>query len=313
MTTNGFRQLHPVLSGFLILAGIFILFFGGIRLIIGSFSQPEKSEFFGLREGVGIISLQGMIVSPEETLRDLVAFRENSKVKAIVLRVDSPGGTVGASQEIFEEVKRTNREKPVVASLGSVAASGGYYAALGAEKIISNPGTITGSVGVIIKFVNLEDLFAKIGYRSQVIKSGKLKDIGSPSRPLTEEERALLQSLIDNVHEQFIHAVAESRLLPLEKVRAMADGRIFSGEQAKEAGLLDDHGNFNDAVLLAAELGGLATDSKMPHLIYPKRDKFPFLEFLNSEGTDSLFNRIGLSFPGLFYQWAMPGNGSSAQ
>lgn len=306
MTSKGFRQLHPVLSGFLILAGIFILFFGGIRLIIGSFSQPEKSEFFGQREGVGIISLQGMIVSPEETLNDLVRFRENNKVKAIVLRVDSPGGTVGASQEIFEEVKRTNKEKPIVASFGSVAASGGFYAALGAEKIIANPGTITGSVGVIIKFANLEDLFAKIGYRSEVIKSGKLKDLGSPSRALTVEERDVLQALIDNVHDQFIHAVAESRLLPLEKVRAMADGRIFSGEQAKEAGLIDAHGNFNDAILLAAELGNIETGSKMPRLIYPKRDKFQFLELLNSDGTDSLFNQIGLTFPGLFYEWALP-------
>ncbi len=308
MTTKGFRQLHPVLTGFLILAGIFVLFLGGIRLIIGSLSQPEKSDFFGQREGIGIISLQGMIVSPEETLRDLADFRENNKVKGIVLRIDSPGGTVGASQEIFEEVKRTNKEKPVVASLGSVAASGGYYAALGTEQIIANPGTITGSIGVIIKFANLEDLFAKIGYRSEVIKSGKLKDIGSPSRPITEEERTLIQTLIDNVHEQFIRAVAENRLLPLEKVRAMADGRIFSGEQAKEAGLIDDYGNFYDAVFLAAELGGLETGSKMPRLIYPNKNKFPFMEFLNSEAGNSLFNRIGSTFPGLFYQWSLPRN-----
>ena len=302
---KGLRHNHPILFGLFILAGIFLLFCGGISLLISSASRHDRGEIFGQKEGLGIINLQGLIVSPEETLRDLLEFRTNDNVKAIVLRIESPGGAVGASQEIFQEVKRINKLKPVVASMGSVAASGGYYAALGAERIMANPGTITGSIGVIIKFANLQELFEKIGYRSEVIKSGRLKDIGSPNRPLSEEERGLIQGLIDNVHEQFVRAVAESRLLPIEQVRGLADGRIFSGEQAKEAGLIDGLGNFTDAALLAGELGGLDT-TEMPHLIYPKRDEFPFISrFLRGAEGQAILNRYLFQVPGLAYEWTL--------
>ena len=189
--------------------------------------------------------------------------------------------------------------------MGSVAASGGFYAALGAERIMANPGTMTGSIGVIFIFANLQELFEKIGYRSEVIKSGRLKDIGSPNRPLSEEERGLIQGLIDNVHEQFVRAVAESRLLPIEQVRGLADGRIFSGEQAKEAGLIDGLGNFTDAALLAGELGGLDT-TEMPHLIYPKRDEFPFISrFLRGAEGQAILNRYLFQVPGLAYEWTL--------
>jgi len=306
MTQKGFRHLHPILFGLLILTGIFLLICGGISLLVNSASRHDRREIFGQKDGVGVIDLQGVIVSPEETLQDLLEFRRNDKVKAIVLRIDSPGGAVGASQEIFQEVLRTNRSKPVVASMGSVAASGGYYAALGAERILANPGTITGSIGVIVKFANLEELFGKIGYRSEVIKSGKLKDLGSPSRPLSEEERALLQGLIDNVHAQFIQSVAENRHLPAEQVRALADGRVFSGEQAEQAGLIDALGNFTDAAILAAELGGLKPEAEMPWLIYPEKEEFPFIpEFLRGSGSDALLGRVFQQIPGLCYEWAL--------
>jgi len=307
MTHQRFRRRHPVFSGLLILAGIFLLFWGGIRVLVTSATRPEQSGIFSLRKGIGVIELTGVLVSSEEILHNLTEFRQDDDVKAIVLRIDSPGGAVGASQEVYTEVQRTNKVKPVVASLGSVAASGGYYAALGAERIIANPGTITGSIGVIIKFMNFSALFDKIGFRSEVVKSGKLKDMGAPDRPVTEEERALLQGLIDNVHSQFVEAVVVSRHLAEETVRAMADGRIFSGEQAREQGLIDDFGNFTDAVMLAASLGGLDTDHKMPRLIYPAQKDFPFLELLRSEGSDSLWNHFISRFPGLFYEWSLSG------
>ncbi len=305
MTQLGLRRRHPVLFGLLILAGIFLLFWGGVRVLVSSASRPEKRGIFSLQKGIGVIELTGVLVSSEEILQNLTEFRQDDTVQAIVLRIDSPGGAVGASQEVYTEVQRTNKIKPVVASLGSVAASGGYYAALGAERIIASPGTITGSIGVIIKFMNLSALFDKIGFHSEVVKSGKLKDMGSPERPITEEERALLQGLIDNVHSQFVDAVVASRHLTADIVRPMADGRIFSGEQAKEKGLIDDFGNFTDAVMLAAELGGLDTGNTMPRLIYPAKKDFPFLELLRGEGSDAIWNHFISRFPGLFYEWSL--------
>lgn len=298
-----FRQDHPVLMGFIILGVVFLFIWGGITFFISAVARSNnKAELFG-KEGVGVIELKGVIVSPEGTIDDLTAFRANANIKAIVLRVDSPGGAVGASQELYEEIRRTNKVKPVVASLGSVAASGGYYAALGAEKIIASSGTLTGSMGVILKFANLEELFGKIGYKSEVVKSGSLKDIGSPDRPMTQEERDLLQELINTVHNQFVRAVTESRNLPEGDVRKVADGRIFSGEQAKELGLIDQLGNFTDAVLLAAKLGGLKKE--MPHLVYPEEKGFSLFKALTGENTQTVLGRSISFSPVLSYEWAV--------
>ncbi len=300
-----FRHEHPVLLGFLILGVIFLVFWGGITFFIATMTQRQRPELFGGKEAIGVIELYGLITASEDILKDLASMRENEHVKAVVLRIDSPGGAVGASQEIFEEIKRTNRIKPVVASLGSVAASGGFYAAIGAERIIASPGTVTGSIGVIFKFANLEELFAKIGYKSEVVKSGRLKDIGAPDRPLSPMERNMLQGVIDDVHNQFIKAVATQRDLPEEKVRGLADGRIFSGQQAKLAGLIDDFGNFTDATLLAASLAGVKTEeNKVPRLIYPKKKEFSLFDFLAGEQSDALTNRLLNRFPGISYEWS---------
>jgi protease-4 len=255
---SSFRQKHPILLGLFILTGIFFLFLGGISLLFLSLiPQAHKSDIFSKKEGIGVIELKGLMVSSEQVLKNLTAFRNNPNVKSIILRIDSPGGAVGVAQEIFEDVKRTNAVKPVVASMGTLGASGGYYAALGAEQIMANPGTMTGSIGVIVKFPNLEGLFKKIGYKSEVIKSGVMKDIGASNRPLSDDERALVQGLIDNVFNQFVQAVAESRAMDEDAVKKLADGRIFSGQQAFDAGLIDTLGNFTDAITMAAELGGL--------------------------------------------------------
>jgi len=300
MTKRLFRQEHPVLLGFFILGCIFLLFWAGMTFFIYTISKP-RAEFFPGRAGVGVVELRGPIISSEDTLATLRDFRTDDNVKAIVLRIDSPGGAVGASQEIFSEVKKTAAIKPVIASMGSLAASGGFYAAIGASKILANPGTLTGSIGVIIKFANLKELFDKIGYQSEVVKSGAMKDIGSPDRALTEEERQLLQSLIDSVHQQFVSAVAEQRHLPVETVRGFADGRIMTGAQAKENGLIDQFGNFSDAISLAANLGGL--EEKAPHLIYPEEGPFSFSRFFTGEAASWLQNFLPTRLPFLAYEW----------
>jgi protease-4 len=287
-----FRQKHPLLTGFFIL-GVLLMFFGfGITFFVVNMGrQVGKTHFLGTgNDTVGIVELKGLISDAEPVLDQLLQFRLSKSVKAVVVRIDSPGGAVGASQEIFSELVRLNKVKPVVASMGSVAASGGFYAAIGAGKIVASPGTLTGSMGVIFKFPNLEEIFQKIGYRDEVIKSGKLKDIGSPSRPLTDEERELLQGLLDEVHDQFISDIAQSRNLPEEDVRKVADGRIFSGETAKNLGLIDQLGNFNDAVSLAANLAGM--DTETPTLVYPEGDGLSFLKMLAEQNASSLFRAI---------------------
>jgi protease-4 len=299
---SSFRQKHPIILGLFILTGIFFLFLGGISLLISSLiSNSRQTDIFAKKEGVGIIELKGLIVSSEQILKNLSELRNNSNVKSIVLRIESPGGAVGASQEIYTEVKRTNDLKPVVASMGSMGTSGGYYAALGANSIVANPGTMTGSIGVIIKFPNLEGLYEKIGYRSEVIKSGALKGIGASDRPLSEEERSLMQDLIDNVYNQFVRDVAAARSIPKETVIELADGRIYSGEQAFEIGLIDNLGNFADAIALAADLGGL--DTKEPQLIYPRSDKkFSLLNLLTSAEQSFVDNFVPL-YPILSFEW----------
>jgi len=288
--------------GLFILTGIFFFFLGGISLLISSLiSHSIKTDIFSSKEGVGIIELKGLMVSSEQILKDLRKFRNNPDVKSIVLRIESPGGAVGAAQEIYREVKRTSGQKPVVASMGSMGASGGYYAALGADNIIANPGTMTGSIGVIVKFPNLEGLFEKIGYKSEVIKSGPLKDVGASDRPLSEEERILMQDLIDNVYNQFVRDIAAARDMPEETISELADGRIFTGEQALAVGLIDNLGNFTDAIVLAAELGGL--DTKDPHLIYPKVErKFSLLNLLTNAEQSLVDNFVPL-YPILSFEW----------
>jgi len=299
---SSFRQKHPILLGLFILTGIFFLFLGGISLLISSLiSHGSRTDIFSSKEGVGIIELKGLIISPEQTLKHLTEFRNNPNVKSIVLRIESPGGAVGASQEIYQEVKRTSVLKPVIASMGSMGASGGYYAALGADTIIANPGTMTGSIGVIVKFPNLEGLFEKIGYKSEVIKSGPFKDVGASNRPMSERERKLMQNLIDNVYGQFVKDIAAARNIPEDTVKELADGRVYSGEQALEVNLIDSLGNFTDAITKAAEMGGL--DVKNPQLIYPEVDRKFSLFNLLTNAEQSLVDNFVPLYPILSFEW----------
>ncbi len=274
---------HPILLGtivFLILLGIFI---GSILAL--SYLATREGSIFG-KEKIAIIEIKGVILDAQPVIEKLIKFRKDEKIKAIVLRIDSPGGAVGPAQEIYGEVKKVQREKKVLASVGSTAASGGYYIACAAEKIVANPGSITGSIGVIAETLNFEELLRKIGLKPTVIKSGKHKDIGSPMRPMTEEERKLLQEVLDNVHEQFIRAVAEGRQMPIEKVRPLADGRIFTGDQAKTLGLIDELGNLEDTISLAAKLVGIKGE---PEIIYPEKKKFSLWELLLQKTLQNIF------------------------
>jgi len=253
-----------------------MLGFGGPGWAAG-LSFFDFGDLLGLKEKVGVVEISGLLSKSTPIIEDLKRFREDSRIKAIVLRINSPGGVVAPAQEIMREVERTKKEKKVVASLGSMAASGGYYAACAADLIMASPGTATGSIGVILKLANFEELTKKLGMDFYSLKAGAMKDLGSPFRPLTPQEREVLQKLLNDIHEQFMRDVARNRRLPLDKVRALADGRIFTGEEAVTLGLVDALGNFNDAVERAGRLGGIKGKIE---LVYPERKGFSWLSLL---------------------------------
>lgn len=230
---------------------------------------------------VALIRVEGVILDAQQTVEDLKKFAETPSVKAIVLRIDSPGGGVVPSQEIHDAVKRVRNKhsKVVVASMGTVAASGGYYIAVATDRILANPGTLTGSIGVIMELANLEGLLKKIGVESVVVKAGRNKDLGSPFRQMRDEERKLLQAVMDDVHDQFINAVAEGRALKPSDVVPFADGRIFTGRQAKDIKLVDELGDLDDAIRVAADLGGIEGE---PKVVEPRK-RFSIRELLESQ------------------------------
>lgn len=238
------------------------------------------------KSGIGLVEVKGMILDSKETIRQLRHFLKQDGVKAVVLRVDSPGGIVAPSQEIFEEVRKFAAKKKIIVSMGSLAASGGYYISAPATMIYANPGTITASIGVILKLSNIEALMDKIGIKSHTLKTGKYKDSGSPLRKFSPEDRAMLQSVIDNTHEQFIRAVAEGRKLPIDQVRKIADGRILSGEQAKGAGLVDRLGTLQDAIEEAGKQAGIKGE---PEVILPPKKKVNYLDLL-ADGVEEKFD-----------------------
>ncbi|MSS73299.1 MAG: signal peptide peptidase SppA [Candidatus Latescibacteria bacterium] len=207
---------------------------------------------------VGLVEIEGPIRSSASVIRQLKHYGRDRSIPALVIRVNSPGGEVGATQEIYEEILKLRKEgKRVVASLGGVAASGGYYVAVAADTIVSNPGTLTGSIGVVLELYNFEGLLQKLGLNLYVVKSGKYKDIGSPLRPMLPEEREMLQGVTDDTFDQFVGAVVSGRRLSREAVLKVADGRIFTGRQAQGFGLVDLLGNYEDAVAVAGEMSGL--------------------------------------------------------
>ena len=259
------KKSRPILIVLLILLGMAIVL-GSTLLLALHFFSPSTTALFN--EKIGVVSITGTISSSKTISSQLVTFSEDESIKAIILRINSPGGGVGATQEIYREVQKIISRKPVVVSMGSVAASGGYYVAAPATKIVANPGTITGSIGVFIQFVRLEELLNNIGVDLEIVKSGEFKDMGSPDRKLTERDREILNALIEDLQGQFVSAVATGRNLSVEKVKEIADGRIFSGARAKDLGLVDFMGNFQDTIEITKDILGIKGDVA---LVYPKK------------------------------------------
>jgi protease-4 len=260
--------------------GILVLFLGTIWVLMATVSED------GLPTGgpkVAVVEIEGIIVDGTAAVRELREHADNPAIKAVVLRVNSPGGVVAPTQEIFSAIQRARKAgKPVVATLGAVAASGGYYVAAAADRIYANPGTLTGSIGVVMQMANIEGLLKKVGVEYVVVKAGAYKDVGNFARTMSPEERKMLQALLDDVYSQFVDAVAEGRGLERKEVLAFAEGRIYSGQQALALKMVDEMGGFEDAVEAA---GKLANIPGRPKLVYPRK-KFSL--------KDLLENRLGL-------------------
>jgi protease-4 len=257
-----------------VVMGALVLLLVAISLALTVF---EKN--IPLRDRIALVRIEGPILDSQSAVDEIKDYGKDSSIKAVLLRIDSPGGAVAPSQEIYSEVKKVAARKPVVVSMGSVAASGGYYIACPATRIVANPGTLTGSIGVIMEIPNIEGLLNKIGVKTEVIKSGKNKDIGSAFRAMKPEERRLLQAVMDNVHEQFIKAVAEGRKMKIADVRAIADGRIFTGEQAVREGLVNELGTLEDATKITAKLAGIKGEPE----VVSKKDKFSIVDILRNK------------------------------
>jgi protease-4 len=283
------RRLTVVVATVLVFVGVAALF-----LMFGaSMRDGDGAPLFGPR--VAVVELEGLIAETDDLVRELRHHRENPAVRAVVIRINSPGGVVGPTQEVYQALLRVRSAgKPVVASLGSVAASGGYYAAVAADRIYANPGTLTGSIGVIMQAPNVDALLKKVGVELVVVKAGQYKDIGNPARPMTPEERRVVQGLLEDVHGQFIEAVATGRKLDRATVLQFADGRVFSGTQALGLKMIDALGGLEDAIDAAAKLANLPT----PPPVERSRRKFSIVDLIRNE--------LGLTVPSALLSPRLP-------
>ena len=275
---------HPVIYGVLLLFALGFVFY---LFFYRAGAHTVKNKTFFLNDKVGVVSVNGIIHDSMEITEQLGDFGRDDSIVAVVLRIDSPGGGVAASQEIYDAVIKLKKKKKVVASMGSVAASGGLLIACAADKIVANAGTITGSISAIMQFANFEELLKKIGLKSSVVKSGKYKDIGSPLRDMTPEERKIIQDLIDDIYNQFVDVIVRDRNIPRKQVVAIADGRVFTGRQAKEYGLVDYLGDMGSAAKLASQLAG--RDGKYD-LVYPQKKRASILDYV-FESAANQFSR----------------------
>jgi protease-4 len=282
---------RPLCTGCLI-TFLVVLFFLGLSGVV--LALLGKGSFFTARERVGVVEIKGVLTDSRKVIKQLDRYRDDASVKAIVLRINSPGGAVGPAQEILREVEKVRAKKKIVASLGTVAASGGYYIASGANLIMANRGTATGSIGVIIQFTNVEGLAKKVGLDFFNLKAGRYKDVGSPFRPMTPEDKAYLQGLLDNIYQQFLSDVARNRKIPLAKLKTLAEGRIYSGEEAKQVGLVDAFGNLPDAIEKAGRLGGIKGRVKA---VYPEKEGFSLLRLLLGQEAEESLTQLSLPYP----------------
>lgn len=263
----------------------FLIIFAVIALISLMLTFSHKVP---LGEKIALVKVTGVIIDSESVIEEIKEYAKDSSIKAIVLRVDSPGGAVAPSQEIHEEILKAKQNKKVIVSMGTVAASGGYYISAPADRIVANAGTLTGSIGVIMELPNIEGLMKKIGVETQIVKSGKHKDIASVFRSLTPEEKQILQTVLDDVHNQFINAVSEGRGIKFEDIKNIADGRIFTGRMAKDIGLVDELGNLQDAIMLAGKLTGIKGEPK----VVTKKEELSVFNLLKGQLPDKLIGNV---------------------
>jgi protease IV len=289
---------HPVILGLLLLVLVCVVFF--LLVYFLGFLTGKRSLSLG--DPVGVLNIEGVLRSSQEIVRQAEEFSRDEGIKAVVVRIDSPGGGVTPSQEIYESLAELKKKKKVVVSMGSVAASGGYLIACAADKIVANPGTITGSISAIMHFANAEALLKKIGLKSLAVKSGKFKDIGSPTRPMTDEEEALIQGLVDDIYDQLLEVISRDRKIPKETLRKMADGRVFTGRQALKLGLVDELGDLGYAVRLAGKISGI---KGKPEVVYPSKKKTTLWELLLQQTISTLVGELSKEEnrfqQGLFY------------
>lgn len=272
-----------------IFLGLFLLvliFISISFLIFASALKREGGEYISSGSGdkIAIVEINDVIMSSEKTVEQIKRYREDKSIKAIILRINSPGGGVAASQEIYEEVKRTRDSgKIIVVSMGSIAASGGYYIAVGSSLIVANPGTLTGSIGVIAQFISIKDLAEKLGITQTTIKSGSLKDSGNPFRTMNDSDKAYFQEVVDNSFSQFVDVVARERKMSMDKLMLYANGRVFTGLQAKEYGLIDSLGTFEDAIRITGKMAGIEGE---PRIVREKKKFSIFEEIIGSKMED---------------------------
>jgi len=294
---------------FLLFLAILAILAVGFSLLFYSMIRPGSEDLETTSTGSGgeiaVVELKGVITESETIVRQLKRYREDDGIRAILLRVDSPGGGVVASQEIYEEVRKTRDSgMPVVVSMGSLAASGGYYVSCGASLIVANRGTLTGSIGVISEFMEFKDALEKLGIDVNTIKAGRLKDAGSPTRKMTDADKEYFQALMDDVHRQFIGVVEDERGLTHDEAVEMADGRVFTGEQALGLGLVDTIGTYEDAITIAAGLGGIEGE---PSIIRERKRKSMLDRWFGDVGeTVADIRRELLDAPVMSYRLARP-------
>lgn len=287
-----FARRHPFLFFLIIVLTCFtIMFFGlvafmslGLKFVNNQFVYQDTS--FG--GNIGIVEIDGMILSSKKIIKHIKAFQKDDQIKAIILRINSPGGGIAPSQEIYQEIMKIKMDKKIITSMGSVAASGGYYIASATNGIVANPGTITGSIGVIMEYANIMEIVKKIGISPVVIKSGEFKDMGSPLKKLTDSEKKIFQDLVDELHLQFVKDAAFARDIDVKAMADIADGRVYTGQKALELKLIDRLGNLDDAVQWAGKLADIQEELKP---VYPKEDKITFIKKL----AQTLFKNINIS------------------
>jgi protease IV len=281
---------RKALRGCGFLAALFLLF--GFVAFVAPRLWSGQSPWYP-RERVAILPVEGVILTDEPLLFELRHFLDDPSVRAIVVVIDSPGGAVAPSQSIYQELRKAREAGiPIVAAIGSMGASGGYYIALAADTILAMPGSVTGSIGVIMEMPNASGLLDKIGVSMEVVKSAEFKDAGSPYRRISDGDRGVLQAMVSDVYDQFVGAVAYERMLDEDSVRRLADGRLFSGRQALQVGLVDRTGNLNDAIAVAGRMAGLGDD---PEVVYPPEPRRSFAEMILGIQASGLVDRLRAS------------------